>query len=88
MSVLSIAQRKMFNHRKTMAGKKAIESVGRVTETLGSDRFRVELDNGVEIIAYPSGRVRLNHIRILTGDRVRVELSPYDMMKGRISRRL
>lgn len=68
--------------------KKSIESNGRVTDTLGSDRFLVELDNGAEITAYPSGKVRLNHIRILTGDRVRVELSPYDITKGRIVRRL
>lgn len=71
-----------------MAGKKSIESNGRVTDTFGNDRFLVELDNGAEITAYPSGKVRLNHIRILTGDRVRVELSPYDMTKGRIVRRL
>ena len=71
-----------------MAGKKSIDTYGTVTESLGSDRFRVELENGAEIMAYPSGKIRLNHIRIITGDRVRVELSPYDITKGRIARRM
>lgn len=71
-----------------MGGKKAIETYGTVTESLGSDRFRVLLMNGVEITAYPSGKIRMNHIKILVGDKVRVELSPYDLTNGRIARRM
>lgn len=71
-----------------MGKKKTIEVVGRVTESLGNDRFKVALDNDVVITAYPSGRIRLNHIKVLPGDKVRVELSPYDLTNGRIARRL
>ena len=71
-----------------MSKKKVIEIVGTVTESLGNDRFRVELDNSAVVTAYPCGKIRLNHIRILPGDRVRVEFSPYDLTNGRIARRL
>lgn len=71
-----------------MAKNSAIESMGMVTESLGNDRFKVELKNGAEIIAYPCGKMRIKHIRVLPGDRVCVELSPYDLTNGRISRRL
>lgn len=71
-----------------MAGNRAIEANGTVTETLGNDRFRVQLDNGAEVIAYPCGRIRVNHIHIIAGDGVKVEMSPYDLTKGRITRRL
>ena len=71
-----------------MPKKNVIEVVGTVTESLGNDRFKVELDNGAVVMAYPCGKIRLNHIRILPGDRVRVEFSPYDLTNGRIARRL
>ena len=61
-----------------------IEMQGEVTETLPNTMFRVKLDNGHVIIAHISGRMRKNYIRILTGDRVTVELTPYDLAKGRI----
>ena len=61
---------------------------GTVIETLGNAQFRVELDNGLVIISHISGKMRINYIRILTGDRVVVEMSPYDLTKGRISKRL
>ena len=61
---------------------------GTVIETLGNAQFRVKLDNGLVIIAHISGKMRINYIRILTGDRVIVEMSPYDLTKGRISKRL
>jgi translation initiation factor IF-1 len=61
---------------------------GTVIETLGNAMFRVELDNGLVIVAHISGKMRINYIRILTGDRVVVEMSPYDLTKGRISKRL
>ena len=68
-----------------MAKEELIEMQGKVTEVLPDSRFRVTLDNGHELIAYTSGKMRKNHIRILAGDRVTLELSPYDLSKGRIS---
>lgn len=62
-----------------------IEMEGVVREVLPQTRFRVTLDNGVEITAYASGRMIQNHIRIIAGDRVTVEMSPYDLSKGRIN---
>ncbi len=62
----------------------AIEVEGKVTETLPNAMFRVELDNGHKVLAHISGRMRKNFIRILEGDRVLVELSPYDLTRGRI----
>uniref|UniRef100_A0A7S0XI54 Translation initiation factor IF-1, chloroplastic n=1 Tax=Erythrolobus madagascarensis TaxID=708628 RepID=A0A7S0XI54_9RHOD len=62
-----------------------LEIEGVVTESLPNAFFRVELENGVEVNAHISGKIRKNFIRILVGDRVRVELSPYDLTKGRIT---
>jgi translation initiation factor IF-1 len=67
--------------------KEAIEIQGTVTEVLPDTNFRVELDNGHKVLAYISGRMRKNYIRILEGDRVTVELSPYDLSRGRITYR-
>jgi translation initiation factor IF-1 len=67
-----------------VAKKEKIEMMGTVTEALKGTKFRVELDNGHEIIAYLSGKMRRYYIRILIGDRVKVELSPYDLNRGRI----
>lgn len=61
-----------------------IKSDGVIVQTLGYENFRVRLENGIEILANVSGRLRQNHIRLMTGDCVEVELSPYDMTKGRI----
>lgn len=61
-----------------------LEVEGVVTEALPNTQFKVELDNGEEILAYLSGKMRRHYIRVLLGDRVRVELSPYDLTKGRI----
>ena len=61
-----------------------IDVEGTVIEALPATQFRVRLDNGHEILAYLSGKMRKYYIRILLGDRVRVELSPYDLTKGRI----
>jgi translation initiation factor IF-1 len=66
---------------------KAIKAKGTVTENLSRDNFRVELDNGITILATISGKMRQNHIRVMVGDRVEVELSPYDLTRGRISYR-
>ena len=67
-----------------MAKEEAIQMEGRVVETLPNTTFRVELDNGHLITAHISGKMRKNYIRILTGDHVKVELTPYDLTKGRI----
>jgi len=65
----------------------AIEMEGTVTEVLPNTKFRVELENGHEILAYLSGKMRKHYIRVLEGDRVKCELSPYDLSKGRITYR-
>lgn len=67
-----------------MAKEDHIEMVGKVIDTLPNTMFRVELENGHVITAHISGRMRKNYIRILTGDTVKVELTPYDLTKGRI----
>jgi len=68
----------------SMAKKDAIEVEGMVTEPLPNAMFRVELDNGHKVLAHISGKMRMNYIRILPGDRVLVELSPYDLSRGRV----
>ena len=68
-----------------MAKEDHIEMVGTVIDTLPNTKFRVELENGHIITAHISGRMRKNYIRILTGDSVKVELTPYDLSKGRIT---
>ena len=60
---------------------------GEITEALGYENYHVELDNGVTILATISGKMRQNHIRVMPGDRVEMELSVYDLTKGRITRR-
>ena len=67
-----------------MAKKDAIRVEGKVLETLPNAVFKVELENGHNIIAHVSGKMRMHFIRILTGDTVTVEMSPYDLTKGRI----
>lgn len=67
-----------------MAKEDVIEVEGRVIESLPNAMFRVELDNGHKVLAHISGKMRMNFIRILPGDRVMVELSPYDLNRGRI----
>jgi translation initiation factor IF-1 len=67
-----------------MAKEDAIEVKGRVAETLPNAMFKVDLENGHKVLAHISGKMRMNYIRILPGDLVAVELSPYDLTKGRI----
>ena len=71
-----------------MAKQRSIEQFGQVIENLSNSMFRVELDNGVSILCHISGKIRVNNIRIMPGDRVKVEMSPYDLTKGRIVLRL
>jgi len=65
-----------------------IQAEGTVIETLPNTTFKVKLDNGYEVIAHLSGKLRLNFIKILPGDRVKLELSPYDLSRGRITYRI
>lgn len=71
-----------------MAKEKAIEVEGEVVEFNGDSRYTVRLDNGPSIKAVLSGKLRMNKIKIIPGDKVKVEMSPYDLTHGRISRRL
>ena len=68
-----------------MAREDVIEVEAVVVETLPNAMFRVKLENGVVILAHGSGKIRMNYIRILPGDRVTVEISPYDLTRGRIT---
>ena len=68
-----------------MAKEDVIEVEGTITEALPNTQFRVELDNGHNVLAHISGKMRMNYIRILPGDRVKVELSPFDLSRGRIT---
>ncbi|MHB0884628.1 MAG: translation initiation factor IF-1 [Bacillota bacterium] len=68
-----------------MGKEDVIEVEGTVVETLPNAMFRVELENGYKVLAHISGKIRMNFIRILPGDRVLVELSPYDLTRGRIT---
>ncbi len=68
-----------------MAKEDLIEMQGVVMEVLPDTRFRVTLDNGHTLVAYSGGKMRKNHIRVLAGDKVSLELSPYDLTKGRIT---
>ena len=70
-----------------MAKQGPIKVDGVITDTLPNATFRVKLDNSVEIIAHISGKMRMHYIKILVGDRVTVEMSPYDLSKGRITYR-
>lgn len=68
-----------------MAKEEILEMMGIVAQVLPDTRFRVTLENGIEVVAYVSGKMRKHRIRILAGDRVNLELSPYDLTKARIS---
>ena len=70
-----------------MAKQDVIELEGTVLDTLPNAMFKVELENGHEILAHVSGKIRMNYIRILPGDKVTVEMSPYDLSRGRITYR-
>jgi len=71
-----------------MPKKEAIEVEGVVVEALPNDMFRVELPNKHEVLAHISGKIRMHYIRVLPGDKVLIELSPYDLTRGRITYRL
>jgi translation initiation factor IF-1 len=75
-------------NRGNLMAKDVIEIEGKILESMPNAMFRVELENGHEILAHISGKIRKNFIRILPGDRVKVEMTPYDLSKGRITFRL
>ena len=68
-----------------MAKDDVIEVEGTVVETLPNAMFKVELENGHQVLAHISGKLRMNYIKILPGDKVKIELSPYDLTRGRIT---
>ena len=68
-----------------MSKKDVIEQDGTIVEALSNAQFRLELENGHQIICHISGKMRMHYIKILPGDKVRVEMSPYDLSKGRIA---
>jgi translation initiation factor IF-1 len=70
-----------------MAKEKTLQVEGKVVEPLPNAMFSVELDNGHRVLAHISGKMRMHYIKILPGDRVRIELSPYDLSRGRITYR-
>lgn len=80
-----MAKQKVVEEQKVK--KDVIEAVGTVTEALPNAMFRVKLDTGHEVLAHISGKMRMYYIRILLGDKVQVELSPYDLTRGRITYR-
>jgi len=71
-----------------MAKEELIETEGRIVEALPNAMFKVELENGHVVLAHVSGKMRMNFIRILPGDKVKLELSPYDLSRGRITFRV
>lgn len=77
----AVENRGKFLRKKT---KKLVDVSGLVTHNLSNGKFRVKLENGVQVIAHLSGKIRQNRIKIVVGDTVTVELSPYDLTKGRI----
>lgn len=84
MFFTALSALQLLTHIEIMAKEEHIEMEGTVVDTLPNTMFRVELENGHVVTAHISGRMRKNYIRILTGDKVRVELTPYDLTKGRI----
>ena len=78
----------MPEQNKTISSKDFIEMVGEVIELMPAASFKVMLENGHEILTHLSGKMRMNKIRLLPGDKVRIQISPYDLTKGRITYRL
>jgi translation initiation factor IF-1 len=85
MEVRAVAACSVLKGNGLMAKEEMLEMDGVVSEVLPDSRYRVTLDNGHGLIAYTAGKMKMHHIRILAGDKVTLELSPYDMTKGRIT---
>jgi translation initiation factor IF-1 len=75
----------MLKKGKRIMKEQLIEMQGKVIEILPDSRYRVDLENGHQLVAYTAGKMRQHHIRIIAGDKVTLELSPYDLTKGRIT---
>ena len=75
----------LIQEENSLSKEDVIEVEGRVVETLPNTTFKVELENGHQVLAHISGKLRMNYIKILPGDKVKLELSPYDLSKGRIT---
>lgn len=84
-SELELSSGSSLDRKVKAASGKAIKAKGTVVENLSRDNFRVELDNGITILASLCGKIRQHHVRVMVGDSVEVELSPYDLTRGRIS---
>lgn len=78
----------MKENNQPISSKDFIEAYGEVTELMPAANFRVKLETGHEILTHLSGKMRMNKIRLLPGDKVRVQISPYDLTKGRITYRM
>jgi len=78
----------MLENNQPISSKDFVEIIGEVIELMPAASFRVKLENGHEILTHLSGKMRMNKIRLLPGDKVRVQISPYDLTKGRITYRL
>ena len=78
----------MKTNNQPISAKDFVEMIGEVVELMPAASFRVKLENGHEILTHLSGKMRMNKIRLLLGDKVRVQISPYDLTKGRITYRL
>lgn len=79
---------RVYSFLFTVAGKDTVQMTGVVKETLPNTMFRVEIEGGHEVLAHISGKMRVHYIKVLPGDRVVVEMSPYDLSRGRIVQRL
>ncbi len=76
------------NNTEAINSKNFIEMIGEVLELLPATTFKIKLENGHEVLGHLSGRMRMNKIRLLPGDKVKIEISPYDLTKGRVTYRL
>jgi translation initiation factor IF-1 len=88
LRIEALAYFRKLVYKLRMAKDDIIEFEGKVKEVLPSSMFRVELENGHVVLAHISGKMRKNHIKVLLGDTVVVEMTPYDLTKGRIKKRL
>ncbi len=86
--VLMSKEKENINDSSTLNAKDFIEVQGEVLELMPAATFKVSLENGHEILAHLSGKMRMNKIRLLPGDRVKLQISPYDLSKGRITYRM
>jgi translation initiation factor IF-1 len=86
-SIRSIQNDHQQSREDTLAKEESIEVEGEILEALPNAQFRVKLENSLEVLAHVSGKIRMHYIRILPGDKVKVQISPYDLTKGRITYR-